>query len=56
MAAVAIVGAGPGVGASIARRFAREQLAVGLSLTFPVDAGRCARHAANERLGRCLHR
>lgn len=30
MAAVAIVGAGPGVGASIARRFAREQLAVGL--------------------------
>jgi NADP-dependent 3-hydroxy acid dehydrogenase YdfG len=30
MAAVAIVGAGPGIGAAIARRFAREQLAVGL--------------------------
>lgn len=30
MAAVAIVGAGPGVGASIARRFAREHFAIGL--------------------------
>lgn len=30
MAAVAIVGAGPGIGASVARRFAREHMAVGL--------------------------
>jgi short-subunit dehydrogenase len=30
MSSVAIIGAGPGIGASVARRFAREQMAVGL--------------------------
>src|SRR3954469_2910667 len=35
MTSVAIVGAGPGIGASVARRFAREGLAVGLIARSP---------------------
>jgi NAD(P)-dependent dehydrogenase (short-subunit alcohol dehydrogenase family) len=36
---VAIVGAGPGIGASVARRFAREGLPVGLIARRPQDDG-----------------